>query len=93
MKRLSKEKRNQLIIVAIITAAILALIGFGLIRSQYDSLNQIKNDKKAADGRLQDIKNNIKNADAIAAELAEVTNALYTRRGGHGFRRCLLLDL
>jgi hypothetical protein len=76
MKRLSKEKRNQLIIVVIITAAVLALIFFGLIRSQYNSLSKIRNDKKAADERFQDIKKNIKNADAITSELTEVTNAL-----------------
>jgi Tfp pilus assembly protein PilO len=76
MKRLSKEKRNQLIIVVIITVAILALIGFGLIQSQYDSLSKFAKDKKAADGRFQNIKNTIKNADAIAKELTEVTNAL-----------------
>ncbi len=76
MKRLSKEKRNQLIIVVIVTAAILALIGFGLIRSQFASLSKIENDKKNADSKLQNIKGIIKNADAMAGELTEVTNAL-----------------
>jgi hypothetical protein len=81
MKKLSKEKRNQLIIVVIVTVAILALIGFGLIRSQYDSLSKIAVDKKAADTRLQSIKNIIKNADAIASELTEVTNTLSYAEG------------
>jgi len=74
--KISKEKRNQLIIVVIVTGAILALIGFGLIRSQFDSLSQIAKDKEAADSRLKNIKNSIKNADAIAGELTEVTNTL-----------------
>jgi Tfp pilus assembly protein PilO len=76
MKRLSKEKRNQLIIVIIVTVAILALIVLGLIRSQYDSLKNIAKDKNAADGQLQNIRNIIKNAEAIAIEFAEVTNTL-----------------
>jgi Tfp pilus assembly protein PilO len=76
MKRLSKEKRNQLIIVIIVTVAILALIVLGLIRSQYESLSQIKNDKAAADKQLQNIRNIIKNAEAIDIEFAEVTNTL-----------------
>ncbi len=76
MKKLPKEKRNQLIIVAMVTAAVLALIGFGLIRSQFDTIHKIKNDKQAADTRLQNIKNVIKNDNAIAIELTEVTNAL-----------------
>jgi hypothetical protein len=76
MKKMPKEKRNQLIIVVIITVAILALIGFGLIRSQKNSLSKIMEDKAAADIRLKSIKNSITNADAIASELIEVTNAL-----------------
>ena len=44
MKRLSREKRNQLITVIFVTVAILALIGFGLIRPQYDSLSKIAKD-------------------------------------------------
>jgi Tfp pilus assembly protein PilO len=81
MKRLSKEKRNQLIIVIIVTVAILALIGLGLIRSQFDSLNKIKSDKAAADSQLQKIRNIIKNADAIAIEFTEVTNTLSRAEG------------
>lgn len=74
--KLSKEKRNQLVVVVMITVAVLALIGFTLIRSQFDSLSKIQNDKKAADSQLQNIKSAIKNADAIASELVEVTNTL-----------------
>jgi Tfp pilus assembly protein PilO len=76
MKKLSKEKRNQLIIVVLITAGVLTLLGFGMIRPQFTSIAKIKNDKNAADAQLQKIKTAIKNADAIANELAEVTNAL-----------------
>ena len=74
--KMSKEKRNHLIIVIIATVAILALIGFGLIRSQFASLSQIENDKMAADTQLQNIKNIIKNDDAMASELIKVTNTL-----------------
>jgi type II secretory pathway pseudopilin PulG len=76
MKKLSKEKRNQLIIVIIVTVAILGLIGFGLIRSQFGSLAKIKSDKAAADSQLQTIKKAITNADALTIELTEVTNTL-----------------
>ena len=76
MKKLSKEKRNQLVIVVIITVAILAMIGFGLIRSQFASISQIAKDKKTAENQLQEIKNSIKNDEGIARELTEVTNAL-----------------
>ena len=52
MKRLSREKRNQLIIVGVITLAVLGLIYFALIQPQYDSLTKIAKAKKAADNQL-----------------------------------------
>ena len=76
MKRLSREKRNQLITVILVTLAILALIGFGLIRPQYDSLSNIAKDRKAADNKLQSIKHAITNSEAIANEWNETTYAL-----------------
>ena len=76
MKRLSKEKRNQLITVILVTLAILALIGFGLIRPQYDSLSNIAKDRKVADNKLQSIKHAITNSEAIANEWNETTYTL-----------------
>lgn len=40
MKRLSKEKRDKIIMVALVVVAILAGLWFGLIRVQNDTLNQ-----------------------------------------------------
>ena len=76
MKRLSREKRNQLITVILVTLAILALIGFGLIRPQYASLSKIAKDGKAADTKLQSIKHAITNSEAIANEWNDTTYAL-----------------
>ena len=76
MKRLSREKRNQLITVIFVTLAILALVGFGLIRPQYDSLSKIATAKKAADNKLQSIKHAITNSEAIANAWNETTSAL-----------------
>jgi Tfp pilus assembly protein PilO len=76
MKRLSREKRNQLITVILVTLAILALIGFGLIRPQYESLSKIAKAGKVADNKLQSIKHAITNSEAIANEWDETTYAL-----------------
>ena len=76
MKRLSREKRNQLIIVILVTLAILAVIGFSLIRPQYDSLSKIAKDRKVAASKLQSIKHAITNSEAIANEWNETTYAL-----------------
>jgi Tfp pilus assembly protein PilO len=76
MKRLSREKRNQLVTVILVTLAILGLIGFGLIRPQYDSLNKIKQARKAADTKLQSFKHAFTNSEAIANEWNEASSAL-----------------
>jgi hypothetical protein len=76
MKWLPKEKRNPFIAVVISTAAVLALIYFGLIRVQYDSLSKVAQDKKTAGDKLQTVESTIKSADSTAAKLADVTSTL-----------------
>jgi len=76
MKWLPREKRNPFIVAVVSTAAILALIYFGLIRVQYASLTQVAANRQAAGIKLLDIERNIKNRDATAAELADVTYTL-----------------
>ena len=76
MKRLSREKRNQLITVILVTLAILALIGFGLIRPQRASISKIADARKVADNKLQSIKHAITNSEALANEWNETTYAL-----------------
>jgi hypothetical protein len=76
MKKLLKEKRNQLILVAVVTMVVLALIGFGLIRVQYDALAKIAEDKTDAEKKLQSVRNVLKGVDTTANELMGLTNAL-----------------
>ena len=76
MKRLSREKRNQLITVILVTLAVLGLIGFSLIRPQYDSVSKIAAARNDADSKLQSIKHAITNSEAIANEWNETTHAL-----------------
>ena len=76
MKWLPRDKRNPFFVVVFVVAMILILICFVLIRSQYESLAQIATGKKLAAGRLQNVENVIKNGDATANQLADVTYAL-----------------
>ena len=76
MKRLTREKRNQLIIVATITVAVLGLIYFGLIQPQYNSLRNIAKDKKTADEKLAGIKRTITNANTTANDLTQMSATL-----------------
>lgn len=71
MKRLSRDKRNQLVTVIVVILAVLGLIYFSLIKRQYDSINKIAKDKKNASTRLLTIKSTITNNTAIANELQE----------------------
>jgi hypothetical protein len=76
MNRLSKEKRNQLILVMIGTLLVLGAIGFAIIRPQYDGLANIARTKKAELIKLQQIKDTIKKADDTANKLADTSYTL-----------------
>jgi Tfp pilus assembly protein PilO len=76
MKKISKEKRTQLIIVVFSTLAVLGLIYFGLIQRQYDSIAKIAKAKSTADSKLRAIKTTITNAVAISKDLDESSVAL-----------------
>ncbi len=73
MRKLSKEKRNQLFLVVIGTLVVLGGIGFGIIRPQYDGLAEIARTKKTELAKLQLIKDTIKKADDTANKLADTS--------------------
>lgn len=81
MKWLPREKRNAFIIVVLITAAILALICFGLIHSQNDMLSRVADTRKSAGSKLSEMESTIKNADLTKSQLAEVTHQLSHAEG------------
>jgi hypothetical protein len=76
MNKLPKEKRDQLILVGIGTLFLLVLIGFGLIRPQYAAISGINTQINAARDHLQSMEDSIKRADAISAQLADLTYTL-----------------
>ncbi len=78
MNKLSPEKRNQLIIVVSITAAVLGAIYFFLIQPQKDGLQHLADAKADALKKLQQYKDTIKKSDEAVAELQEMTQALAT---------------
>jgi hypothetical protein len=73
---MSKEKRNQLLLVTIITVAVLVLIGFTLIHPQLQTLSKIHANVRDAQTKLQQINDTIKHTDTTETELSAVTNAL-----------------
>lgn len=74
--KLSKEKRNQFILVLFCTMAVLVLMWLYLVRPGYAALSQTAAAQSKASNKLADTQNTIKHADAAAAELTEETQAL-----------------
>lgn len=73
MNRLSKEKRDRLILVGLATLILLVFIGYGLIRTQYGSIAAMKAQTEAARTHLQNMEHTIKQADAISSRLTDQT--------------------
>jgi Tfp pilus assembly protein PilO len=76
MNKLSKEKRSQLILVALATAAALAVVFMGLIRPQRDFLARLAASQRAATQKLADVNKTIKDAGAIQSKLIGLSDNL-----------------
>jgi Tfp pilus assembly protein PilO len=75
-KRLSKEKKQQLIVTIVITVVCLAGWGFGLIRYQYSSLSELSAAKVSAEKKLEQMSKTVKQANRIAVDYAEAQKTL-----------------
>jgi len=80
--KLPKEKRNHLVLVAVVTLAVLALLGFGLIKSQYSNLTKLAEKKQTVEAKLHEVEKSVKNAEQLEARLAETRTALTALENG-----------
>jgi hypothetical protein len=76
MNSLSKEKRNQLVLVILLTGCVLAGLWFGLIRFQQLRLEQLAQTKQIAAQKLDQVKQAIETADVVEAQLREASQRL-----------------
>ena len=76
MKSLSKDKRNQLVLVIVATGGVLAGLWFGLIRFQEQTLQQLAQSKRSAEQKLDQVKQAIETADAVEVQLGEASKRL-----------------
>src|SRR5436305_13892245 len=74
--RLSKEKKNQLIVTLVVTVVCLAGWGFGLIRFQYASLKELSGAEIAAGKKLQQMRDTVRQADRIAVDYTDAKKTL-----------------
>jgi len=74
--KLPKEKRNNLILVIVITLAALGGIGFGLIKYQYQRLDQLAERKVNAQRKFAQMEDAVKNSARIETDLAQARQTL-----------------
>jgi Tfp pilus assembly protein PilO len=79
MKRISKQKKNQLILVGLVTALIVAGLWYSLIRFQQEGLAKLEAGKKVDNDKLAQVQDTIRNSKEIEAELLVVSNRLALR--------------
>ena len=66
--KLPREKRTQLLAVALLTVVALGGLGFGLIQWQYRTLRDLADKTEVAEKRLKQVQNAIHRADQIESE-------------------------
>ncbi|MGO8677967.1 MAG: hypothetical protein ACLQVX_19135 [Limisphaerales bacterium] len=76
MNKLSKEKRNQLLLVAGLTVLVLAGLWAILIAPLRQKVRDVAGRKAAVARKLDQVTQAIKNADRVAAELGEAQSVL-----------------
>jgi Tfp pilus assembly protein PilO len=81
MNKLSKEKRNQLILAVAAIVLLLAGIYFTLILYQQGGLVAVAVRKATTDTKMSEIRDSIKNSRQIEAELLVVSNKLALQEG------------
>jgi Tfp pilus assembly protein PilO len=75
-KKLPREKKQQLILVVLLTLGVVAALGFGLIKQQYQHLDLLAAKRAVIDQRLHQIRDAVQHTDRIEAELADAKIAL-----------------
>jgi Tfp pilus assembly protein PilO len=75
-KKLSKEKKGQLIVVVLLSVAVLNGLGFGLIRYQKNRLKVLAANRVVADQKLEQMRNAVKESEKLEAELAQSNKTL-----------------
>jgi hypothetical protein len=77
MNKLSKEKRDQLILVALITLGVLAGLWLGVINFQKQSLKRLSENKSKTEQKLQDMQQAIKSAGKVQALVTDAAAQLH----------------
>lgn len=82
MRKLSKEKRDQLILVALVTVGALAALWFTLINLQQRHLKTLLTAKEKNERQLKDMEAAISKADQLNTEVSNLSGKLETIESG-----------
>ncbi len=82
MSTLPKEKRNQLLLVVMVTGIVLCGLWFGLISFQQQKLRNLAQNNQNAGRKLKQMELSIKNAGQIEADLVESSRKLAELENG-----------
>jgi Tfp pilus assembly protein PilO len=74
--KLPKEKRNQLILVVVLTLIAMGGLGFGLIKAQYENLDKIAQKKLKAENDRKVVLDAVHHSAQLEADLARLNKAL-----------------
>ena len=76
MKRLTKEKRDQLILTAILSLMVLAMLYFFLIRAQSEALKTLREQKVKKQAKVEEMRQKVKGSKTIQDQLNTVVAKL-----------------
>lgn len=82
LSKLSKEKRQHLLLVGLVTAAVLGLLGFYLIKGGYDKISALAQQKKATQEKLAHMQNTLLQAKELEATFQQTSEALQEKEAG-----------
>jgi Tfp pilus assembly protein PilO len=69
--KLSKEKKQHLALIGLVTVAVLAGLGWGLIKGQYEYIHRMAEKRVSTEKKLHTTEEAIKRSGQIEAELSE----------------------
>jgi hypothetical protein len=90
LNKLSREKRNQLLVVVVLTIVVLAGLGFGLVKYQYGVLAELAQKKIEANQKLEQMRNIVKHAPEAATELEATSKVLAAQEANMASRDAYL---
>ena len=76
LSKLSKEKRQQFVLVVVLTVGILAGLGFGLVKNQYQSIERVASSKADSVRKLRQIQDTVKRSPQLDADLRQAKTTL-----------------